>query len=291
MATNYPYDEPIGPAAVPDGRPNLLELSVSELSFALKRTLEENFAYVRVRGEISGFKGAHCSGHCYFALKDERALLDAVCWRTYFDRARHQARGGAWRWSSPAGSPPSRPVEYQIIIEPSSLPGRRADGAARGAAPQARRRGSVRRRRVSSRCPFCRAVIGVITSPTGAVIRDILHRSATVSRAAYCLAGRGTGRSFGRPGRRRHQGFNAPAAGRRYPAAGRDHRRPRRRHVEDLWGFNEEVVVRAAAACADPADFGRRPRDRHDADRLCVRPPRPDPDRRGRTGGTRSWRS
>src|SRR5260221_13272820 len=59
---------------------NLPEYTVSELSMALKRSIEENFSHVRVRGEISGFK-RHGSGHCYFALKDSEAVLDAVCWR------------------------------------------------------------------------------------------------------------------------------------------------------------------------------------------------------------------
>ncbi|HEY4995493.1 MAG TPA: exodeoxyribonuclease VII large subunit, partial [Aestuariivirga sp.] len=62
-------------------KPNLAEQSVSELSQALKRTLEDRFGHVRVRGEISGFKGAHSSGHVYFALKDEGAKLDAIIWR------------------------------------------------------------------------------------------------------------------------------------------------------------------------------------------------------------------
>src|SRR6185312_2060610 len=61
-------------------RPNLPEYTVSELSAALKRTVEQGFSYVRVRGEVSGFK-RHGSGHCYFALKDADAVLDAVCWR------------------------------------------------------------------------------------------------------------------------------------------------------------------------------------------------------------------
>src|SRR5690349_23308784 len=68
------------PIAAP-ARANLAEYTVSELSRALKRSIEENFAYIRVRGEISGFK-RHSSGHCYLALKDSDAVIDAVCWRT-----------------------------------------------------------------------------------------------------------------------------------------------------------------------------------------------------------------
>src|SRR5882724_12086121 len=64
----------------PPPRANLPEFTVSELSAALKRRIEESFSYVRVRGEISGFK-RHSSGHCYLALKDADAVLDAVCWR------------------------------------------------------------------------------------------------------------------------------------------------------------------------------------------------------------------
>ncbi|MGH7087658.1 MAG: exodeoxyribonuclease VII large subunit, partial [Stellaceae bacterium] len=62
-------------------RGNLPEYTVTEIAALLKRTIEQNFAYVRVRGELSGFK-RHSSGHCYFALKDADALLDGVCWRT-----------------------------------------------------------------------------------------------------------------------------------------------------------------------------------------------------------------
>src|SRR6516164_11763094 len=69
------------PPAPPSSRANLPEWTVSELSAALKRNIEQNFSYVRVRGEISGFK-RHSSGHCYLALKDSEAVLDAVCWRT-----------------------------------------------------------------------------------------------------------------------------------------------------------------------------------------------------------------
>ena len=61
---------------------NLPEYSVSELSFAIKRTLEGAYGYVRLKGEISGFRGAHSSGHCYFTLKDEKARIEAVIWRT-----------------------------------------------------------------------------------------------------------------------------------------------------------------------------------------------------------------
>ena len=73
---------------------NVVEWTVSELSAALKRTVEDEYGYVRVRGEISGFKGPHSSGHCYFTLKDEGARLEAVIWRTAFGRMRVKPEEG-----------------------------------------------------------------------------------------------------------------------------------------------------------------------------------------------------
>ena len=73
---------------------NAAEFTVSELSFALKRVVEEKYEHVRVRGEISGFKGAAGSGHCYFRLKDERACLEAVIWRTTLLRLRFKPQEG-----------------------------------------------------------------------------------------------------------------------------------------------------------------------------------------------------
>jgi exodeoxyribonuclease VII large subunit len=75
---------------------NVAEFTVSEISFALKRTLEESFGHVRVRGEISGFRGPHSSGHCYFSLKDQGARIDAVIWRSAFMRLKSKLQEG-WR--------------------------------------------------------------------------------------------------------------------------------------------------------------------------------------------------
>ena len=74
---------------------NAPEFSVSELSSAIKRALEGTFGYVRLRGEISGFRGVHSSGHCYFALKDDKAKIEAVIWRSTFAQPEVQARRGA----------------------------------------------------------------------------------------------------------------------------------------------------------------------------------------------------
>ncbi|HWV42133.1 exodeoxyribonuclease VII large subunit, partial [Pseudorhodoplanes sp.] len=98
-------------------RINVVELSVSEVSQALKRTVEDNFSYVRVRGEISGYRGPHSSGHVYFALKDEGARLDAVIWKMTFNRMRFKPEEGlevivTGRITTYPGR-----SNYQIVIE------------------------------------------------------------------------------------------------------------------------------------------------------------------------------
>ena len=102
------------PAAARD---NVAEFSVSEISLALKRTLEDTFGHVRVRGELTGFKGPHSSGHCYFGLKDDGAKLDAVVWRSQFSRIKAVLQDGlevvaTGKLSSFPGS-----SKYQLIIE------------------------------------------------------------------------------------------------------------------------------------------------------------------------------
>src|SRR5438067_8423528 len=105
-------------------RLNIPEWTVSELSAALKKTVEDAFGYVRVRGEISGFRGAHSSGHCYFALKDEGAKIEAVIWRTTFNRLKIKPQEGlevvaTGRITTFPGS-----SKYQIVIdtiEPAGL--------------------------------------------------------------------------------------------------------------------------------------------------------------------------
>ena len=84
---------------------NASEYSVSEISLALKRTVEDAFGYVRVRGEISGYRGPHSSGHAYFALKDDRAKLEAVIWKGTFGRMRVKPEEASTS-SCPASSRP-----------------------------------------------------------------------------------------------------------------------------------------------------------------------------------------
>ncbi len=155
---------------------NLVEYTVSELAFALKRTVEDAYGLVKLRGEISGFRGQHGSGHCYFTLKDEKACIEAVIWRSTYQRLKFKpdegleviARGRVTTY-------PDR-SKYQIVIdelEPAGigallaqLEERKKRLAAEGLFDPARKRP----------LPFLPRIVGVVTSPTGAVIRDILHR-------------------------------------------------------------------------------------------------------------------
>jgi exodeoxyribonuclease VII large subunit len=150
-------------------------LSVSELSSALKRTIEDAFGRVRVRGEISGFK-RHASGHCYMTLKDENACIDAVIWRGQASGLAFAPEDGAEVIATGKLTTYAGRSKYQIVIERMELAGegallallekRRKALAAEGLFDEARKRP----------LPFLPRLIGVVTSPTGAVIRDILHR-------------------------------------------------------------------------------------------------------------------
>ncbi len=235
-----------------DNRSNLPEYTVGEISLAVKRTLEGAFERVRVRGEISGFRRA-ASGHLYFALKDEVAKLDAVCWRGTASRLAVGPEDGLEVMATGRISSFPGRSSYQLLVERIELAGegallklleeRRRKLAAEGLFDQARKR----------RLPFLPEVIGVITSPTGAVIRDILHRLADrfprrVLLWPVLVQGEGAKEQIAAA----ITGFNAIRPGGPLPrpdllivARGGG-------SLEDLWAFNEEVVVRAAAASAIP---------------------------------------
>jgi exodeoxyribonuclease VII large subunit len=231
---------------------NLPEFSVSELSQALKRTVEETYPYVRVRGEISGFKRA-ASGHLYMALKDEAAVLDAVCWRGMAGRLAIRPEDGLEViCTGKLTTYPGR-SKYQIVVEAMELAGegallklleeRRKKLAAEGLFDEARKRP----------LPFLPEVIGVVTSPTGAVIRDILHRlndrfPRHVLLWPVLVQGEGAAAQVAAA----IKGFNGIAPGGAVPrpdvlivARGGG-------SLEDLWAFNEEEVVRAAAESEIP---------------------------------------
>src|SRR5690606_31319163 len=154
---------------------NIAEFTVGEISRAVKRTLEGAFERVRVRGEVSR-PNYHGSGHLYFTLKDEEAVLDAVCWRGGVARLGLKLEEGMEVICTGRLSSYPRSSKYQIVIEAVELAG---EGALLKLLEDRRRRLAAeglfdpdRRKDI----PFLPEVIGVITSPTGAVIRDILHR-------------------------------------------------------------------------------------------------------------------
>ena len=229
---------------------NLPEYSVTELSAALKRTVEEGFAFVRVRGEVSGLKAA-ASGHIYFDLKDDKAVLNAIIWKPTARLLKVRPEPGLevicmGRVTTYPGS-----SRYQLIVEQVELAGlgalmamleeRKKRLAAEGLFDGARKKN----------LPFLPEVIGVITSPTGAVIRDIMHRlNARFPRRVLLWP-------VAVQGERAAAEIAAAIAG--FNAVSQDFPRPDLiivarggGSIEDLMAFNEEAVVRAAAASAIP---------------------------------------
>ena len=227
--------------------------SVSELSSALKRTVEGAFGRVRVRGEISGYRGPHGSGHAYFSIKDESACIDAVIWKGQAGGLAFRPEDGAEVIATGKLTTYAGRSKYQIVVTRMELAGagalmalldqRRRTLAAEGLFDEGKKR----------RLPFLPRVIGVVTSPTGAVIRDILHRledrcPTHVIVWPVPVQGEGAAAKVAAAIR----GFGAILPGGPVPrpdllivARGGG-------SIEDLWAFNEEEVVRAAAASPIP---------------------------------------
>jgi exodeoxyribonuclease VII large subunit len=227
---------------------NAPEFTVSELSTALKRTVEDRFGHVRVRGEITGFRGPHSSGHCYFALKDENAKIEAVIWKFAHARMRFKPQEGLEVIATGKLTTYPNSSKYQIVIESLEPAGigalmalmeeRKKKLAAEGLFDEARKQ----------LLPWLPEVIGVVTSPTGAVIRDILHRlEDRFPRRVLVWPVKVQGEGSAEQVAAAIRGFNALPEGGRIPrpdllivARGGG-------SLEDLWSFNEEIVVRAAA--------------------------------------------
>ena len=239
------FDTPSVPSNVP-------EFSVSELSFALKREIETAFPRVRVRGEISQPSFPR-SGHCYFRLKDENAVIDGVAWKGTIPRLGIRIEEGleviaTGKLTTYAGS-----SRYQIIVDRLELAGegallklledRRKKLQAEGLFDQDRKRP----------LPFLPEVVGVVTSPSGAVIRDILHRLADrFPRHVLVWPVAVQGETAAGEVAAAIAGFNSfPEDG---PVPRPDVLIVARGggSLEDLWAFNEEAVVRAAAASTIP---------------------------------------
>ena len=233
-------------------RVNLPELTVSELSVALKRTIEDAYGYVRVRGEL-GKVSYHSNGHIYFDLKDDRASIAGVIWRSSATRIKIKLEAGLEVVTTGRLTTYPGRSQYQLIVEtvePAGLGAlmalleeRRKKFIAEGLFDEARKQ----------LLPYLPSVIGVITSPTGAVIRDILHRLADrFPRHVLLWPVKVQGEGSAAEVAAAIEGFNALSAGGLMPrpdllivARGGG-------SLEDLWSFNEEIVVRAAAASLIP---------------------------------------
>jgi exodeoxyribonuclease VII large subunit len=232
---------------------NAPEITVSELAGALKRAIEDRFGFVRVRGEISGYRGPHSSGHAYFSLKDANARLDAVIWRSAFQRLKLKPEEGLEVVATGKLTTFPGKSSYQIVIESLELAGvgalmalleaRRKKLAEEGLFDAARKR----------KAPFLPRVVGVVTSPTGAVIRDILHRLADRFPVRVIVwPVRVQGETSAAEVAAAIDGFNALAPD---GAAARPDVLIVARgggSLEDLMSFNDEAVVRAAARSAIP---------------------------------------
>jgi exodeoxyribonuclease VII large subunit len=208
---------------------------------------------VRLRGEISGFRGPHASGHCYFGLKDDKAKIEAVVWKTTWARLKVKPEEGMevvvqGRVTTYPGS-----SKYQIVIESLEPAG---VGALMALIEERKRKfaaeGLFEETRKKPR-PYLPRLVGIITSPTGAVIRDMLHGfSERFPTRVIVWPVRVQGETCAAEVAAAIAGFNAFLPGGRFArpdvlivARGGG-------SLEDLWGFNEEIVVRAVAASRIP---------------------------------------
>lgn len=231
---------------------NAAPLSVSAISAALKRVVEDQFGHVRIRGELSGVKRA-ASGHLYLALKDDAARIDGVMWRGNVQRLGFLPEDGLEVIvTGKLTTYPGR-SNYQVVVDRMEIAGEgallallaktKARLEAEGLFDPARKR----------RLPYLPQVIGVVTSPTGAVIRDILHRLADrfpcrVLVWPVLVQGQGAAAQVAAA----VQGFSALAADGAVPRPDLVIVARGGGSIEDLWAFNEEVVVRAIAASTIP---------------------------------------
>jgi exodeoxyribonuclease VII large subunit len=236
-------------SAAPGNQP---EYTVSELSGAVKRVIEGEFGLVRVRGEV-GRVSRPASGHLYFDLKDDRSVIAAISWKGQVARMQVRPEEGMEVLATGRMTTFPGQSKYQLIVEDVAPAGagalmamlekRKAQLQAEGLFDSGRKR----------RIPFLPGVIGVVTSPSGAVIRDILHRLRDrFPRHVLIWPVAVQGQACAAEVAAAIRGFNAIAPGGPVPrpdvlivARGGG-------SLEDLWGFNEEIVVRAAADSAIP---------------------------------------
>ena len=236
-----------------ESKTNAAEYTVSEISGALKRTVEDAFGNVRVRGEISGYRGPHSSGHAYFSLKDDRARIEAVIWKGTMGRLRFRPEEGMEVIASGKLTTYPGSSKYQIVIDSLEPAGA---GALMALLEERKRRLQAEGLFDPDRkqlLPYMPRVIGVVTSPTGAVIRDIIHRlKDRFPLTVIVWPVRVQGETSGAEVAAAVAGFNALATGVSIPrpdllivARGGG-------SLEDLWGFNDEALARAVAASDIP---------------------------------------
>ena len=247
-----PPDLPPGSASAGAGSNAPPFLSITELSQLLKRTVESNFDFVRVRAEISRPTRA-ASGHLYFTLKDEKNTLDAVCWKTVAGFLGVQPEEGLEVVVTGKLTIYGGRSKYQIVVQTMEMAG---EGAMLRQLEERRRRLAAEGLFDAGRkqpLPVMPAVIGVVTSPTGAVIRDILHRLSDRFGVRVLLWGTLVqGQEAAGQVARAIRGFDAMPEDGPLPrpdllivARGGG-------SLEDLWAFNEEEVVRVVAGCSLP---------------------------------------
>ena len=247
-----PPDLPPGSVSAEAGSNAPPFLSITELSQLLKRTVESNFDFVRVRAEISRPTRA-ASGHLYFTLKDEKNTLDAVCWKTVAGSLGVQPEEGLEVVVTGKLTIYGGRSKYQIVVQTMEMAG---EGAMLRQLEERRRRLAAEGLFDAGRkqpLPVMPAVIGVVTSPTGAVIRDILHRLSDRFGVRVLL--------WGTLVQGQEAAGQVACAIRGFDAMPEDGPLPRPDllivargggSLEDLWAFNEEEVVRAVAGCSLP---------------------------------------
>jgi len=231
----------------PSSTHNQQEFSVSEISNLLKRTVEDAFSYVRVRGEISGLKKPG-SGHIYLNLKDEDSVINGIIWKWSSKKLAIDLEDGMEVICTGKISTYPNRSNYQLIIENIEIAGEGALMALLEKRKKTLMAEGLFAQENKKPIPFLPQVIGVVTSPTGAVIKDILHRISdrfpvNVIVWPVLVQGEGAKEQI----RDAIEGFNKISnddAIKRpdliIVARGGG-------SLEDLWAFNEEVVVRAAA--------------------------------------------
>ena len=257
---SVPFPDPASDSDAParllaEGAPgdNAPALSVSQLSAAIKRTVEDGFARVRVRGELSGTKRA-ASGHFYAALKDDNALIDMVMWKGQAARLAFRPEDGIEVIATGKLTTYPGRSKYQLVVDSLEVAG---EGALMLLFEKLKARlgaeGLFDRERKYERLPYLPTTIGVVTSPTGAVIRDILHRLADrcptrVIVWPVLVQGDGAAAQVANAIR----GFDAIRPGGPVPRPDLVIVARGGGSIEDLWAFNEEIVVRAIADCRIP---------------------------------------